>query len=203
MKSVKLASFVFVIFLACTPVCAQNQSFDFNFTVGTLFPGKVKASYHINFPDDETVDFKLKPSVVIKTGADYNFFKYLSLGFVLNYVPINISDDDFRRLGIERTNIQMTEIDCVLKGRLRANDQLLFKPYSSLGYRHTFSKLKDAREHGFCLNGGVEMLYYVNQKYFISFDFGFYSQPYGGVIDVAFVRAAPIFFTGIGTGFSL
>ena len=184
-------------------VCAQNQSFDFNFTVGTLFPGKVQASFHSYYPDDETFDFDIKQTFVLKMGADYNISKYLSIGLNLNYVPINISDDDFRYLGVEPASIHMTEINGVIKGRLRATENVFFKPYVALGYRHTFSSENDAREHGFCLNSGIETLYYFNQKYFISCDLGFFSQPYGGVIDVAHIRAKPIFFAGIGFGFNL
>jgi hypothetical protein len=206
MQTIKLLSGFFAFLLAGSTVLAQNRSissFDFNLTAGTIFPGKVQASYDRNFDSFLTVDFNIRQALLIKASADYNLWKYLSIGVALNYVPIKISDNDFRELGIEPTNIHMSEIDGVVKGRLWAADNLLFKPYAAIGYRHTFSNLKDAREHGFCLNGGIETLLYFNPKYFISCDLGFFSQPYGGVIDVAHIRAAPIFFAGIGFGFRL
>ena len=105
MKPIKLLSGFFAILLATSTVCAQNQTFDFNLTVGTLFPGKVQASYHSYFPDDETFDFNIKQTFVLKMGADYNMLKYLSIGLNLNYVPINISDDDFRYLGVVQISV--------------------------------------------------------------------------------------------------
>ena len=203
MKKVKLLLGLLSFLFASSSVSAQNQTFDFNLTVGSLFSGKVQASYELDFDPSYTVDFNIQQTLVMKATADYNLFKYFSIGAAFHYVPIKISDEDIYQLGIERTNIHMTEIDAVIKGRLPAAEKLLFKPYVALGYRHTFSKLEDAREHGFCLNGGIETLYYFNQKYFISCDLGFFSQPYGGVVDLAYIRAAPIFFAGIGIGFSI
>ena len=206
MQTVKLLSGVFALLLTGSTVFAQNRSvssFDFNLTAGTIFPGKVQASYDRHFDPFLTVDFNIRQALLIKASADYNLWQYFSIGVALNYVPINISADDFRELGIERSSIHMAEIDGVIKGRLWATDIIMFKPYVSMGYRHTFSILKEAREHGFCLNGGVETLYCFNKKYFISCDLGFFSQPYGGVIDVAHIRAKPIFFAGIGFGFNL
>ena len=202
MYTKKLTTIFFVFLLASSAVHAQH-AFDFSLTAGTLFSGKVQASYDRKFDPFLTVDFNIQQALMIKSTVDYNLWKYFSIGTALSYVPITISDDDFRELGIERTNIHMTEIDGLIKGRFRLAEKLLLKPYLALGYRHTFSKLNEAREHGFCLNGGLETLYYFNQKYFISCDLGFLSQPYGGVIDEVYIRAAPIFFAGIGIGISL
>ena len=66
-----------------------------------------------------------------------------------------------------------------------------------------FSSESDARELGFCLNAGIEGQYYFLPKTFLLCDFGFFTQPYGGVFDVVYVRASPIFYANIGLGINL
>ena len=106
-------------------------------------------------------------------------------------------------LGISDVSIHMGEIDGALKARFFVSPDFCIKPGLALGFRKTFSTEPDAREMGLCFEGNIEGQYHFSEKYFLLADFGFFTQPYGGVQDVAYVRAGPVFYTNIGIGISL
>jgi hypothetical protein len=176
----------------------KNDHFDFGISFGSVFPGKIQAADYIDFKPNETYNFTNKRSLLIKGMADYYFLPFLSGGICVNYVPIQLHDD--YNIGLENITINMGEFDATIKGRFWATEKLAFKPGISIGYRQTFSSFPDAREKGFCLNAGIETQFYFWKKIFLLCDIGFFTQPYGGVQDVVYVRAGPVFYANIGVG---
>jgi len=204
MKTMKHATLLTILLcLVCFSAIAQTATprTDFSFTIGTVFPGKIQAAWHSDFKPNETFDFKNAQCLLIKMSADRYLLPGLSIGVCMNYVPIKIQD--VNSLGIEDVTIHMGEIDGTLKGRFQVSKAVVLKPGVALGYRRTFSSEPNARESGFCLNAGVECQYHFGEKYFLLGDLGFFTQPYGGVVDVVYVRAGPVFYAAIGFGFSL
>jgi hypothetical protein len=179
----------------------SNERFDFGLSVGAVFPGKIQAADHLDFQEDETINFKNKTSLLIKAKTDYYFTKALSVGLCMNYVPIKLQDvEDY---SFEDITVHMAEIDATFKGRFWLTDNFAFKPGISFGIRKTFSTEPNARELGMCLNVGVEGQYYLKGNLYLLCDAGFFTQPYGGVQDVAYVRAGPIFYTSLGIGMKM
>jgi len=198
---------VFIIISFCLlPLALFSQNskdvrLDFGVSLGTVFPGKIEAAWHSDFKPDETFSFKNKSLLLIKAKADYYVLPYLSAGICLNYVPIKMQDD--ANVGLNDVTIHMAEFDGTVKGRFWVSNSFVLKPGIALGIRKTFSSEPNARELGFCLNVGVEAQYYFMEKTFLLCDFGFFTQPYGGVQDVVYVRAGPIFYANIGFGINL
>jgi hypothetical protein len=178
-----------------------SSQYDISLTSGMVFPGKIQASWHLDFKPGETMDFKNWYCFLIKASVDRYVKKTLSIGLCLNYVPVTIQEA--ASLGIDDVTIHMGEIDATLKGRFRILKNLSVNPGIAIGYRHTFSTEQDARESGFCINLVGECHYYLKNKYFISADLGSFSQPYGGVKDVAYVRALSVFYGTLGLGLKI
>jgi hypothetical protein len=178
-----------------------NDRFDFGISLGTVFPGKIEAAYYSDFKPDETFSFKNKSSLLIKAKADYNIISHLSIGICLNYVPIKLNDT--YDVGLTNITIHMVEFDAAIKGRFWATEKFALKPGIALGFRETFSSESNAREKGFCLNAGIEGQFYFLGKTFLLVDCGFFTQPYGGVYDVVYVRAGPVYYANIGLGIDL
>jgi hypothetical protein len=186
------------------PLISQTDNtskLDVNLSAGTVFPGKIEAAWHLDFKPGETVTFHNAHCMLIKASADYALLKNISVGFCSNYVPIQIQNT--QKLGISDKTIHMCEIDGTLKYRLFLTNNVLIRPGISFGYRHTFSEEPDARENGVCLNMGTDCVFNFGDKYFLLGDFGVFTQPFGGVADVAYVRTWSVFYTNIGFGFRL
>jgi hypothetical protein len=199
----KIAFFIPICLLSMQLFCQsiKNDHFDFGISVGSVFPGKIQAADYIDFKPDETYNFRNRQSLLIKGKADFYFLPFLSGGICLNYVPIRLHDN--YDIGLENVTITMGEVDLTIKGRFWATENLALKPGLSFGYRQTFSSFPDAREKGMCLNAGIETQFYFWKKMFLLCDLGFFTQPYGGVQDVVFVRAGPVFYANIGIGMNL
>jgi hypothetical protein len=169
--------------------------------VGTVFPGTIQAADHADFKPDETFTFHNSQSLLFKGSTDVNLLKILSVGICLNYVPIHIKDAD--NLGLTSNTVHMAEVDATFKLRFFPSRKLVLKPGIIIGYRQTFSSDTDAREKGFCFDSGFNCLYYLGANYFISAELGFFTQPYGGIEGIAYIRAWPIFYANMGFGISL
>jgi hypothetical protein len=191
---------IFLYALSTYTFCQDGNPNRFNvtFSSGIVFPGTIKAAYYSDFNPDETFTFHNSSSLLIKSSIDYLLIKQLSAGISLEYVPIKLKENEF---GIDNVTIHMTEFDVTLKYRFILSSKFELKPALAFGIRHTFSSEPDARELGMCLNAGIEGLYNVSDKYYILTDFGFFTQPYGGVFDVVYVKAGPIFYWNFGVGF--
>lgn len=201
MKNLIISIFLYLLSLSIFSQSNKDARLDFGISLGTIFPGTIKAAYNSDFKPDETFSFKNTSSLLIKSKADYYFLPYLSGGICLNYVPIKFQDDS--NYGLNSITIHMVEFDATVKGKFWISNSLALKPGIALGIRKTFSSESDARELGFCLNAGIEGQYYFLPKTFLLCDFGFFTQPYGGVFDVVYVRAGPIFYANIGLGINL
>jgi hypothetical protein len=204
MKNSALALTLSVFCLTCSPLFSQTSNetrFDIGFSAGVVLPGTIKAADHSDFKPDETVSFKNASCLLLKGSADYYLTKLISGGINLQYVPIKV--DDNNGLGINDITIHMAEIDGTIKARFQVGQSFYVKPGVALGFRKTFSKEPNAREKGLCLNLSVECQYFLSEKYYLLTDFGFFAQPYGGVQDIAYVKAGPIFYVNIGFGFSI
>ncbi len=220
--------YFFSALLYCLPLLATNaqsledNKVDINLSAGTLLPSKnVQGSYESNFPDEETVDIKNKACPLLKATADYNILPSFSVGININYAKFIIDDILFEGESIKDGNevylgtwdgrehiiplddIHMLEFNASVKGRFILNENMLIKPSLYIGYRKTFSSSIDAEETGVVLNYNVEYLYYLTPQFCLLADIGFFSQPYGGVENVGYVRAFGVPYFTIGGGFSL
>jgi len=205
-KTLNMKNFIILISFYLLPLqlfsqSAKSDSFDFGLSFGSVFPGKIQAADHIDFKPSETYNFRNNQCLLIKGMADYFILPYLSGGICINYVPIKLQDN--YNIGINNITINMAEVDATVKARFWAAEKLAFKPGISIGYRQTFSSFPDAREKGLCLNAGIETQFYFMKKTFLLFDLGFFTQPYGGVQDIVYVRAGPVYYANIGFGMNL
>ena len=115
---------------------------------------------------------------------------------------VNIGTWDGREHIIPLDDIKMPELNASIKGRFFLSDNMALKPCLYIGYRKTFSSSPDAEETGVVLNYNVEYQYYI-QKLFFLVDLGFFSQPYGGVEHVGYVRSSGVPYFTVGIGYSL
>ncbi len=200
----------------------EHNKTDITLSVGALLPASnVQGSYESDFPDDETVDIKNSVCPLMKVAFDYNILPSFSIGANINYASFVIEDIlyedesikdgnevnlgiwDGREHVIPLDDIRMLELNTSFKGRLILNDNMLIKPSLYIGYRKTFSSSIDAEEKGVVLNYNIEYLYYFTGQFCLLADIGFFSQPYGGVDHVGYVRAFGVPYFTIGGGFSL
>lgn len=199
----------------------KDKKFEFSISGGALLPGKVEASFHSDFDPDSTVEIRNKISPLIKLVADYNLTSKFSIGLNINFAKFNIDDilykDQSMKTGTEVNlgtwdgrehiipldDIKMLEINGSVKWRFILTDNMVLKPCLYIGFRKTFSSSPDAEEKGVVLNYNVEYQYYIGVKYFLLADFGFISQPYGGVDHLGYVRSSGVPYFTLGFGISI
>ncbi len=215
---------VFICFLNTMSAYSQdlsNKKLEISINGGALLSGKVEGSYHINFEPDSTIEIRNKVSPLIKIVADYNLTSRFSIGLNINYAKFNIDDILYKGKSIKKgdevylgtwdgrkhiipfDDIKMFEINASVKWRFIFNNNMVLKPCLYIGFRKTFSSSLDAEEKGVVINYNAEYQYYLTHKYFLIADFGFISQPYGGVEDVGYVRSSGVSYFTLGLGIAL
>jgi len=218
-KILKLVLFIFVPMSVCSQE-VQDNKYDISLSIGSFFTGKVQGSYRINFDPDYTVTIKNSASPMLKFVFDYNLNPKFSLGTNINFEKFNIKDIiykgesmkfgnevslgvwDGREHVIILDDIKVLELNLSAKWKFALNQNLFIKPCIYIGYRRSFSSSIDARESGMVLNLNAEFQYYIKGQHFVTADLGFFTQPYGGVDDLAWVRSFGVPYMSVGYGFS-
>lgn len=219
----KISSIVILLLFAFSVYAQETNDKKLSFAIGAgcFFKGKVQGSYEIDYPADQTVTIKNSLSPLLKINADYKIHPKFSIGGNINFAKFTIDDiifdDESLKLGNEVSlgfwdgrehiivldDIKLLEINGSVKYLWQINEKIILKPCLYLGYRRSFSSSKDGREDGIVLNYNFEFQYNITSKHFIIAEFGCFSQPFGGVRDVAYVRSFGVPYLSIGYGFSI
>jgi len=182
----------------------EKKQFDLAVTGGLLTPGTIQASWYDDFQLRNTITFSNDPSLITRIMADYYIIPNLAIGTALNYGAItpqsNITYEDNGLHTIDKHDIDLLGYCVAIKGRFLINETMAIKPGLYIGGWSTFSSSPEARENGVAINGSLELQTYFYENYYFLIDMGFFSQPYGGVQDIAYVRGGPIFYFNVGFG---
>jgi hypothetical protein len=206
MKKLILAMFLLSLAASAQAIDWEKKNLDFSISGGILCPGEIQGSYYSSFDDADTLTFRSQPLFLMRGIVDYFFIPNLGISGNINYASIAMEKDidfghwDGRDHIVPKGSIPMLEFNSGLKARFFITDQFAFKPALYFGFRKTFSSNPDASEMGIALNGSAEFQYYFNETFNIFWDWGFLSQPYGGIEGVAYIRASPILYFNIGFG---
>jgi hypothetical protein len=219
----KIAKLILLLFI-CVSVHSQEQKenkYEFSISGGCLLSGKVQGSYESDFNPDNTITIKNSASPMGRIVFDYYLKPKFSVGANINFEKFNIADVlykgesldlgnemnlgtwDGREHVINLNDIKVLELNVSAKWRWALNERIFLKPCIYIGYRRSFSSSLDAREDGMVLNYNIECQYYIIGKHFITADLGIFSQPVGGVKDVAWVRSFGVPYVSVGYGFSI
>lgn len=85
-------------------------------------------------------------------------------------------------------------------GDLQVSQRVLLRIGLYAGFRWSLSSAPEGREFGMALDGnlGIEYRFDDHKRAFL--EVGFIGQPYGGVVDIAYVRGGPIPYLAAGIG---
>jgi hypothetical protein len=136
--------------------------------------------------------------------GDFYLTPHIAIGGALNYGAIipqaDIVYQDHGLHTIKKDDIKLLGYCAAFKGRFFLNEIMALKPGLYLGAWSSFSSSPEAREFGVAVNGSLELQTFFHENYYFLIDLGFFTQPYGGVQDVAYVRGGPIFYFNVGLG---
>lgn len=195
-----------------------ENKIEFSASGGFFFPGNVQGSYESDFPPDLSVTVRNSLSPLLKLTGDYFLTSNFSVGLNLNYAAYYISDilykDQSLKFGnevnlgrwdgidhiIKLDDISMLEINSSFKWRFILNERMVLRPALYVGYRQTFSESPWSRERGVVINYNLEYQFFFTDQLFALADLGFFSQAYGGVKHIGYLRTlgVPYFTLGIG-----
>lgn len=173
---------------------------------GLLLPGSFDGSWYSDFPSDYTLSESTDPSWLLHTGLDCYIRPNLAVGLSLIFAPIIPMDDiDYLDGGVEhfigKNDIYILDYCLGLTGRLPLGEIASLKAGLYAGGRSSFSSAPEGREFGVAIDGTLGVEIPLVGSSFAFAELGFLYQPYGGVIDVAFVRGGPIVYVALGLGF--
>jgi hypothetical protein len=195
------------VLLIAAPVYAfdlEKKKIDLAVSAGILGSGNIDASWDSDFKPRRTISFSNEPSFLTRAMADYYLIPNLSIGGAMQYAAVTPKNDiiyyDAGWHSINRNDITVLGYGLTLKGRIIASDTVAVKPGITIGGWSSFSQSPEARESGLAINGSLEIQYYFMENLYTFIDAGFFSQPYGGVVDVAYIRGGPIFYFCVGLG---
>jgi len=182
----------------------EDKPFDLAVSLGLLGGGSFQGSWDSDFPAATTLSENTVPSFMGMAIYDYYILPYLSVGGALTYAAI-IPQSDIDWYDDGEHHINMNDIFimdyCVgIKYRKVFNDLFAVKPGLYLGIRNSFSHSWEAREIGMALDGSLEFQLFIRDNLYTFIDLGFLSQPYGGVVNIAYVRGGPIYYFTVGFG---
>jgi hypothetical protein len=207
MRKLALAFLTLGICLSATSARAydlEKKQFDLAVTTGILGSGNIDASWYSDFQPDSTISFNNEPSLMTRVMGDYYLTPYFAIGGALNYGPIipqqDIVYEDNGLHTISKHDIDLLGYCVAFKGRFILNETMALKPGLYIGGWSSFSSSPEARESGVAINGSLELQAFYYENYYFLIDTGFFTQPYGGVQDIAYVRGGPIFYFNVGLG---
>lgn len=199
---------VFALMLACTVFLRaydpESKPFDFGVSLGMLGSGSFQGSWYSDFPADSTISESSSPSLMGMAMYDYYIRPYLAVGASLVYaaiVPrsdINWYDNGYHH--VDMNDIFILDYCLGIKYRQVLGGLIAVKPGLYLGLRNSFSHNWEAREIGMAIDGSVEFQLFIKDNLYTFIDFGFLSQPYGGIMQIAYVRGGPIYYFTVGLG---
>ncbi len=160
-------------------------------SIGALFPGSYTVENGFSRSLDSDAGF------IGRIGADYFPIPYLGMGGYFLYAS---SSNELQG------SLNSVELGLAIKPRIPlrnavAGRDLLITASIMLGYRGTFPEEGDATD-ALGLNFGLEFRVPINDRFALSLEPGFLSQPTGGNDDV-FVTFDPIFYLMAGASLSL
>ncbi len=164
------------------------SSFAVNFKGGLLFG----SNDNISVSDfDLTLDSKTSP--FIKADLDGILIPKLSMGVYALFTSIGIKGFD--------SPGNLLSFGGTIKPRFTLASGMQIRPGLAIGYNHlTSDEFLDASK-GLNVGGQLELAKKVNDKLIVVGEFGFISQPVGGIKDVTDITFAPIFYFCLGIEF--
>lgn len=198
-------SVIFCVSLASTVFSLDIGGHPLDITVlgGTTLLGEIQGAWFDDFDPKYTFTFTNDNAWFGRIGADFFPVKFVGFGVTADLAALNLKED-LRIISGSVTNffpksgITMLEFDAYVKGRFEIENWLVIKPAIGMGYRHTFCASPDAVENGFGVEGNIQALFPLTGTFSLCAEIGFFSQPYGGIVDVAFVRAGPVLYIAVG-----
>ncbi len=178
----------------------QNKSYEYGFSVGILFPGRIEIS-------DADNEFNKTSSFLIKGFIDSYLMPKLAAGLYLQYSYSTLEEKDTYNEEITNHNVSIFEIGGSIKPRFILSPSWALKPGLNIGFRKFFFNFSSDcgievdNADGFGVNVSVEIQHLYSNNLIIFLDIGMVSQPYGGKQDVTYIDFAPIFY--LNAGFAL
>lgn len=187
MKKFFLFSFLFAIVLSGYAQDAPS-SFTLNFKGGLL----MSSNDNIYVADyDVTMDSKSSP--FLKADLDGILMPKISMGIYALFTPIGIKDSDSKG--------NLFSFGGTIKPRFTLASGLQIRPGLAIGYNHLNSDDFLDASKGLNIGFQLELAKKVNEKLGIVGEFGFITQPVGGIKDVTDITYAPIFYLCLGIEF--
>lgn len=185
---------------------AGGKTVEARFSGGLLTSGSFDASWYSDFPSDFTLEESTDPSWIIRAGLDCYIAPEIAIGASFSYAPIIPETDiDYVDGGVDhyigKNDIYILDYCAGIRGRLKLSELLVLTAGLYAGGRSSFSSAPEAREFGMAIDGDLAIQAQLIGGTFAFAELGFLSQPYGGVIDIAYVRGGPILFLTMGIGF--
>lgn len=180
-----------IILLAFT-VLAYSQdvptSFTANIKGGLLLP----SSGAVEVADfGWQLDTKISP--LLKADLDAILIPKLSMGVYVLFTPMGVEDSD------EKANL--FSFGGTIKPRFMLANGLQLRPGLAIGYNAMSFTAFDDKGKGLNVGFQFEASKKVNDKFGVVGEFGFITQPVGGVQDVTDITYSPIFYICLGIEF--
>lgn len=180
-----------IIFLAFA-VFAYSQDAPSSFTANVKGGLLLASNDNIEVSDfDMTLDSKTSP--FLKADLDAILMPKLSMGVYALFTPIGIKDSDSKG--------NLFSFGGTIKPRFTLSSGLQVRPGIAIGYNSLTSEDFDDPSKGLNVGFQLELAKKVNDKLGIVGEFGFITQPVGGIKDVTDITYAPIFYLCLGIEF--
>jgi hypothetical protein len=175
----------------------QNKTYEYGFSVGYLFPGKIEISEAVN-------EFNKAGSFLLKGFIDSYLIPKLAAGLYLQYSYSTLEEKDIFSEEITNHNVSIFEIGGSIKPRFILSPSWALKPGLNIGYRKFFFDftadcgIEADNADGFGVNAGLEIQHLYSNQLIIFMEIGMVSQPYGGKQDITYIDFPPIFYINAG-----
>lgn len=185
----------------------QGTTFEASLGGGIDLSGKFEASWYSDFADKYTVSETTEPSWLFRGTFDCYVAKNLAVGLLLVHASITPKEDIYYDDGETTTliHIGMNDISILdyclgIVGRIPLSRIISIRTGLYAGGRSSFSTVPEAREFGLAIDGSLGLNVLCFGGVFAFAEVGFLYQPYGGVVDIAYIRGGPIVYCAIGLG---
>ncbi len=207
----KVIYFTVAMLAVCSSIFPQAglKPLELSSSVGIVFPGKIEGSYESDFPNDKTESFKNESLLLLRVCGEYYLHTMAAVAANIYAASIVLEEEidlgawDGQHHVIPKEGIYMAEIVLGPKVRYAFTPRIIAKAGIYFGYRQTFSSDADARNRGFAFDGNMELSYRVGRNLKALVELGFLSQPYGGIIDVAYIRSGLVMYASVGVGIGM
>jgi hypothetical protein len=154
----------------------EGKSSDIGILGGPLMPGTVDI-----WTDEWDIHPDTDMGLLLKGYADFYVVPKFAFGLYAQYVSVTMNYGEYS------AGATMYEFGFSLKARLTVTPQVAFKPGFNMGYRRcereSVMPNDNTKAQGLAIDASLELQYYPSEKYALSLECGFITQPTGGNAD--------------------